>query len=167
MNNNQLNSNQRLFQILSLLFSYPEEWLDFDILSETSALENTEAALFLQEFMGIMEQKERQTIIDDYINLFDFHEKVNLYLTSALDERQRGQVMADLKGFYAGAGLLMTDKELPDYLPLVLEYCSLSPKESQNLLARFRPALERLKQSLDEANSPYICLLKALFPTMD
>ena len=162
-----MKDNNRLFQILSLLFSYPEEWLDYDILSEVETLENEKAAQFLRTFLEEIEQLDRDLLIVDYIRCFDFNETTNLYLTANLEERKRGQAMAELKNSYSVAGFTMTEEELPDYLPLVLEFCSLIPADSNNLLKQLRPALERLKKNLSEINSPYIHLLNALFLVME
>jgi nitrate reductase delta subunit len=68
-----------------------------------------------------------------------------------------------LKRLYAQAGLELAREELPDYLPLVLEFASLAPGDvGETLLREHRPELELLRANLHDTGSPYADLLEAL-----
>ena len=67
-----------------------------------------------------------------------------------------------MKRLYAAAGLELASGELPDHLPLMLEFAALAPgKMGATLLREHRPELELLRRSLEDANSPYVHLLDA------
>jgi nitrate reductase molybdenum cofactor assembly chaperone NarJ/NarW len=56
----------------------------------------------------------------------------------------------------------MTDEELSDYLPLVLEVVSVAPLQiSVNLFASFKEPIEKLKHELEQVGSPYSQLIEA------
>ena len=57
----------------------------------------------------------------------------------------------------------MTDKELPDYLPLMLEFCAnVSIEKSVELLQMYVKAIQEIREKLDELNSYYVLLFDAL-----
>ena len=68
-----------------------------------------------------------------------------------------------LKRLYAAGGLEQADDELPDYLPLMLEFAALAPPgHGETLLREHRPALELLRHGLQRRGSPTPHLLDAL-----
>ena len=88
----------------------------------------------LDEIAGrdIYELQER------YFALFDRSRTLSLHLFEHVhgESRDRGQAMADLLALYASHGLEMTAGELPDFLPLFLEFLSLLPDaEARAMLA--------------------------------
>ncbi|MPM97996.1 Nitrate reductase molybdenum cofactor assembly chaperone NarJ [bioreactor metagenome] len=101
-----------------------------------------------------------------YVQLFDFSTKTNLYLFDHVygDSRERGQAMIDLTEMYVKSGFVPCSNELPDYLPLFLEYLSLltNEEEGRQLLQRIAPIVENMKQSLEKRESPYGNLLQIL-----
>jgi nitrate reductase delta subunit len=100
-----------------------------------------------------------------YVETFDLRKPTSLYLTYYLhgDTRKRGMALLRLKRLYAAAGLELAGGELPDYLPLVLEFCALAPAEAaERLLREHRLALELLGQGLRERESAYAHLLDAI-----
>ncbi|CAA7600704.1 Nitrate reductase delta subunit [Acididesulfobacillus acetoxydans] len=162
----------RICHILSVLFRYPEEWLDDiddQITSELSGIQNEDAAARLAKFVQDLQVKEREEALERYVETFDFSERTNLYLTSHLmeDKQERGRRLAELKDFYAEAGVLMTEEELPDYLPLVLEFCFLKPEYAPKILKRFEAAIRELTGNLSELNSPYAKLMQVLALVME
>lgn len=97
-----------------------------------------------------------------YVETFDFARQRSLHLTYHLhgDSRQRGLALARLKESYAGAGLEGDAGELPDFLPLMLEFCALAPEPAgRELLDRHRPAIELVRDSLHREQSPFATLL--------
>ncbi len=68
--------------------------------------------------------KTNDQLIDPYVYTFDFGKKTNMYLTymNTGEQRERGIELLELKQHYKKSGFEVTDKELPDYLPLLLEF---------------------------------------------
>jgi nitrate reductase delta subunit len=98
-----------------------------------------------------------------YVDTFDFTKRSSLHLTYHTfgDRRQRGLALLNLKQRYAAAGLDLLDGELPDYLPVMLECAALAPDAGVAVLARNHEALELVRASLHEAESPWALLLDA------
>ena len=79
------------------------------------------------------------------------------------DRRERGLVLLRLKKLYRAAGLPPDEAELPDYLPLMLEFAAAADPERGDLVLReHRPALEVIRLSLHDRQSPYGCVLDAV-----
>lgn len=100
-----------------------------------------------------------------YVETFDFAKRRSLHLTYHLhgDSRQRGLALLKLREAYAAAGLEGDAAELPDFLPLMLEFCALAPEPAGGeLLDRHRPAIELIRDSLHRERSPYAELLDAV-----
>lgn len=100
-----------------------------------------------------------------YVALFDLGRGCSLHLFEHVygDSRERGQAMVALAGRYRAAGLAVSANELPDYLPLVLEYISVaSPAEAKGLLAEIAHVVEALGGRLAKRSSPYAAVMAAL-----
>ena len=99
-----------------------------------------------------------------YVETFDFTKRASLHLTYHTfgDRRQRGMALLNLKQRYAATGLDLLDGELPDYLPVMLEFAALAPEAGVSALARHREALELVRAALHEAASPWAPLLDAV-----
>jgi len=79
------------------------------------------------------------------------------------ESRDRGQAMVDLKTLYAQGGLEIGASELPDFLPLFLEYLSTRPaKEARALLAEPLSVIAALKERLTKRKTPYAAVLRVL-----
>ena len=94
---------------------------------------------------------------------FDLRRRCALYLTyyRYCDTRKRGMAMLGYKTAYRAAEFVPSDAELPDYLPLVLEFASLAPR-GVSLLRSVRRDLELLRRALHQAETPYAHLLDAV-----
>ena len=106
----------------------------------------------------------------DYVELFDLSRKYTLYLSywTDGDTRRRGQVLAEVKQHYRRSGFLVNLRgELPDYLPVVLEYAAMvGPKDGIDLLQRYRASLELIRLSLAERSAAYSAVLQAVCETL-
>ncbi|UJP40397.1 nitrate reductase molybdenum cofactor assembly chaperone [Cellulomonas palmilytica] len=106
----------------------------------------------------------------DYVHLFDLSRKQALYLSywTDGDTRRRGEVLAGFKERYRASGFLVdTRGELPDHLPLVLEYAALAdPDDGAALLQEYRASLELTRFALIEAGTPYAGVLEAVCATL-
>ena len=101
---------------------------------------------------------------DDYIATFDFDKRTNLYLTYHLygDGRRRGIELVRLKRRFREAGLELDDGELPDFLPVLLEFAELAPELGLPVLAGLRGSIELIRAGLHERGSAYAYLLDAV-----
>jgi nitrate reductase molybdenum cofactor assembly chaperone NarJ/NarW len=98
-----------------------------------------------------------------YVETFDLRRRCALYLTYYRygDTRKRGMSMLTFKTAYRAAGLDPTGDELPDYLPMVLDFAAFSPRGEQ-LLRAHRADLELLRRALDQAATPYVDVVVAV-----
>jgi nitrate reductase molybdenum cofactor assembly chaperone NarJ/NarW len=104
----------------------------------------------------------------EYVATFDQKRKCCLYLSYYLngDTRLRGMALVRFKEAYAAAGLQMTDSELPDFLPVVLEFGIDQPDEAVALLQQHRRGLELLRSSLRQLDSAYADVIEAVVATL-
>jgi nitrate reductase molybdenum cofactor assembly chaperone NarJ/NarW len=104
---------------------------------------------------------ERQ---EDFVRTFDFDRRASLHLTYHTfgDRRQRGLELVKLKRRYSEAGLELRDAELPDYLPVLLEFAALDPERGEALLNEHRAALELVRARLHDRESRYAEVLDRL-----
>ena len=103
-----------------------------------------------------------------YFALFDRSRTLSLHLFEHIhgESRDRGQAMADLVSLYAQPWLEMTAGELPDFLPLFLEFLSLLPDaEARTMLTEPAGILRALTDRLAERNTGYVAVMAALADT--
>lgn len=107
-----------------------------------------------------------------YVATFDFHEPASLYLTAHElgDSRRRGQALIELRALLRAAGFEETGDELPDYLPLLLEFLANAPADTppdmvHSLEQRLAAVCVRIQEHLD-ADSPYRDVFVALLKTL-
>jgi nitrate reductase delta subunit len=100
-----------------------------------------------------------------YVDLFDRGRALSLHLFEHLhgDSRDRGAAMVELKQLYERAGFELSSRELPDYLPVVLEYLSCrDAAEAHEMLADCAHILTAIGRSLLARQSSYAAVLQAL-----
>ncbi|MGL4808076.1 MAG: nitrate reductase molybdenum cofactor assembly chaperone, partial [Giesbergeria sp.] len=121
-------------RVLARLLSYPDdaarEHMDEmrQALRQEAALQPTRLA----EVEALMQSIAAQSAIDaeaDYVQLFDSGRRTSLHLFEHVhgDSRDRGPAMIDLAQTFEAAGLYLAEGEMPDHLPVVLEYASTQP----------------------------------------
>lgn len=164
-----MNAPSQLLKLLALLLDYPREDLraegeqlqalldDIDLPDEhRNALSN------LLDYLG------RDDLLDvqaGYDSLFERGRTLSLLLFEHVhgESRDRGQAMVDLLQRYTDAGLVIDVPELPDYLPLYLEYLSLmSPEQAKSGLSEIAHILALLAVRLEERASPYASIMNTL-----
>ena len=102
---------------------------------------------------------------EDYSLLFDRGRALSLHLFEHVhgESRDRGQAMVDLRDRYEAQGLEIAANELPDYLPLFLEYLSvLPPAQAIEELAQPGVIIAALAQRLEEKGTPYAAPMRLL-----
>lgn len=174
----------KTFNILSLLLDYPSAELH-DNLSEVLPALKAEAVLgddALAQVETFLAYARTFATLRDwqaaYSDLFDRQSKENLYLFDLVygTQRDRGQAMVDLKEEYLRAGLMPREDELPDYLPMYLQYvANMDPRpndhvaltdayltDAHSAMADIQPVLAKMVALFDKSNNPYAPLLHAL-----
>ncbi|MCW5722430.1 MAG: nitrate reductase molybdenum cofactor assembly chaperone [Devosia sp.] len=152
-----------IYRILSLLLSYPSADLQ-------AARAEVETALAGDALTRAIDKKRIAPLIaaisdtdlydaqERYVLLFDRTRSLSLHLFEHVhgESRDRGQAMVDLAAHYEEAGFNIAARELPDYLPLFLEFLSTrDPVEAAELLEQTGPILSVLRQRLDKRGSVY------------
>ena len=100
-----------------------------------------------------------------YVLLFDRTRSLSLHLFEHVhgESRDRGQAMIDLKSQYEAAGLMMSAAELPDFLPLFLEYLATRPlKEACETLGQPAHIFSAIAERLRKRRSAYEAVFRAL-----
>lgn len=154
-----------ILKLLSVLLRYPDDEVlaaREEIAGEARELEDSPARESMLEFLAYWIEAPPRRLRSEYVETFDFKSRNALYLTYFRygDQRIRGQALAGIKDLYARAGYELDTTELPDYLPLALEFASEAPEEGLVLISGYRGGLEVLRKSLSQ--SPYACLIEAL-----
>ncbi len=101
----------------------------------------------------------------EYVSLFDRGRATSLHLFEHVhgDSRDRGPAMIDLAQTYEKAGLFLAEGELPDYLPVMLEFVSTQPPaEAQAFLSEMAHIFNAIFGALQSHQSPYAAVLGAL-----
>jgi nitrate reductase delta subunit len=164
-------SAKELFKFISLLLQYPDkEICEIDISSELANINDKQIVNNLQKFEEYFVSMNQVDLQKKYVETFDFNDETNLFLTYSKlkDEKERGQVLVELKNMYAKEGMYLDNEELPDYLPLFLEFISVANDEAAlDLLHRFKEMIKYMHKKLLEAKSPYAYLIKALLLDID
>lgn len=156
-------------RVLAALLDYPTPLLRAQT-SEMRTVLRREAA-FSEERRGqieaLLDHLESCDPLDaeaDYVQLFDRGRDTSLHLFEHVhgDSRARGPAMIDLAQTYEQAGLYLAPGELPDYLPVVLEFLSTRPAaEAHAFLGELAPLLNLLHAALQRRASDYAALLAA------
>ena len=160
----------KTLKALSALMTYPATELQ-QACGEISEVIEKETALPF----GVREQLHRlltelatgdlYDLQERYVLLFDRTRSLSLYLFEHVhgESRDRGQAMIDLKAQYENANLFMSAAELPDFLPLFLEYLSTLPaREAYELLGRPAHIFAALAERLRKRRSSYEAVFRAL-----
>jgi nitrate reductase delta subunit len=148
------------WQLLSLLLQYP----DAELVAARTELESAAGAAELRGFLAYLANTPLRELQAAYVRTFDFDRRASLHLTYHThgDRRQRGIELVRLKRRYAEAGLHATAAELPDYLPLLLEFAELAPDVGEAMLNELRVPLELVRTRLRATESPYAEVLDVL-----
>jgi len=159
----------QIYKILSALLEYPDQEL-IDHLPEIRAeigkcldvdATEKEAILKLLDHLADTPTTELQAA---YVKTFDMTPEHSLHLTHHLfgddNDKNRGPALIDLGELYKDYGVKVMTNELPDYLPLVLEFVAfLEDEEATAFLSDANKVLTVLTKNLDKAQSPYAPLL--------
>lgn len=162
------NSVQQIFQLCSYLLSYPDqEFIDSfpEIEEALQLLPHSEMAEELRHFYEKARLLSPPEMVSAYVNMFDFGKKTNLYITYMTngEQRERGMDLLFLKNYYKLSGFDITDKELPDYLPVMLEFASQIDAETlKPVFERYLANIQEIESNLHRENHFYGHILKSV-----
>lgn len=123
-------------------------------------------------FIALAQSMGRQELQRHYVDTFDMKRKCSMYLSYFLtgDTRKRGMALVRFKEVYRAAGFEIDRDELPDFLPLVLEFSAVVDNDSAaiaaGLLGAHREGIEVLRAALTSIDSPYAQVLEAVCMTL-
>lgn len=157
-------------RLIALLLDYPEQEVwdnaqELNHLIKQCAELNEYQKERINQFIEQMTQTPLMDLQAQYGDLFERGRSLSLLLFEHVhgESRDRGQAMIDLLSQYNAAGMVLTAKQLPDYLPTYLEYLSqLTVYESISGLKDVAPILALLKERLSQRQSYYSNLLQVL-----
>ncbi|HLR07729.1 MAG TPA: nitrate reductase molybdenum cofactor assembly chaperone [Bacillota bacterium] len=164
--------SQTVYQMIGYLLKYPTEDMQKALPDICIEIEKVAAKPVIEKVHQFIDHCERMSLdewISYYVEYFDFGRLTNLYVTYLKfgEKRERGIELLKLKQYYEAHGFTVTDKELPDYLPLMLEFCAHVPVEVSNeLLHVYSKTIHQIHDQLKKVNSYYSSLLDALFLQM-
>jgi nitrate reductase molybdenum cofactor assembly chaperone NarJ/NarW len=157
-----------LLKLLSLCLAYP----DAEALEALPEMEAAAAGLGdplarerLSHFITLVKAQPLLTLQEHYTAVFDMNPAVSLNLTWHLmgDREDRGRALAELLDVYRQAGFEPDVEELPDFLPLMLEFMAASsPAETHALILRCLAAVPALAGRLKDSGSLYAVPLELL-----
>jgi nitrate reductase molybdenum cofactor assembly chaperone NarJ/NarW len=160
----------KTLKVFSALLTYPTDEL-------IAACEDCKAVLAKEAVLPPKYLAAVNSLIDDlagrelydaqerYILLFDRTRSLSLHLFEHVhgESRDRGQAMVDLIKVYEDGGFTPTISELPDFLPLFLEYAATrTPREALELIGQPGHVLAALGERLAKRHSPYQSIFSAL-----
>jgi nitrate reductase delta subunit len=165
-----MDSPMIVLRALGALLTYPRPELR-DALPEIGEVLRVSPLLTPQDRVALQGLVELLTGADPlwaeerYVELFDRGRATSLHLFEHVhgDTRARGDAMVDLKMVYERAGFCLAANELPDYLPVVLEYLSCRDKaETKDMLGDCAHVLRAVGETLLQRGSNYSAVFAAL-----
>jgi nitrate reductase molybdenum cofactor assembly chaperone NarJ/NarW len=164
-----MNQDKRLvLQAASVLLQYPYDRLHAQLPVVTAAVESLPAGTpraRLAAFIGYVRRTAPTELERHYVETFDLRRRCCLYLTWWTDgeTRRRGMALARLKDRYRARGLELASGELPDFLPVVLEFAAIGDlPDGLELLREHRAGVELLRLALVDAGTPYVAPVEAV-----
>ena len=157
-----------VYAVLARLIDYPSDTLVEHLdeahahLANDSTLgrDEKQALLATVEWMRELAPLDLQA---EYVQTFDTVPENALYMTHHTfgDSRERGPALVELGMYYRKVGFAPQEGELPDYLPLMLEFVArLDAASAGDFLAEAAPILTQLASNLELAENRYAPLLR-------
>ena len=151
----------------SVLLDYPEPQRRQHFAAVAAAVEALPTAVAddFRKFLEVASSLSQQELETHFTSIFDQKRKCCPYLSyySTGDTRKRGMALVSFIEAYRAAGWEVEDGELPDYLPMVLEFSARSDSPiARELLASHRDGIEVLRSALENFGSPYVHVVSAV-----
>ena len=163
----------KTFKALSALLSYPTA----DLLAAVPAIRHVLAsegviplvqALALEPLLDSLAGDDLYDLEERYVLLFDRSRTLSLNLFEHIhgESRDRGGAMVDLLDTYRAGGFDLTGTELPDHLPVLLEFLSTLPlTDARAILAdagHILVALAERLARLETVSAPVLAAIVAI-----
>jgi nitrate reductase delta subunit len=157
----------RALKALAALLDYPSTDLQQHIGEVREALAGLpkEARDALEPLLTALAHDDLLDLQCAYSDLFDRSRSLSLHLFEHVhgDNRERGQAMIDLTEQYTQAGFLLDSNDLPDFVPVFLEFAAHLPdKEARELLGQPAHVFAALAERLDKRDSAYAGVFRAV-----
>lgn len=161
---------RKTLKVLSALITYPTSELQAAVPQMRAALD-AEARLppdnrrQIEHLLAKLAGADLFDLQERYVLLFDRTRSLSLNLFEHVhgESRDRGQAMVDLKALYHSYGLAIAGNELPDHLPLFLEFLSQVPEaEAQDLIDQTAHVLEAIRLRLEKRQEPYASVFSGI-----
>ena len=158
------------FRALSVCLVYPSAEIRSGVTSVLEVLlrEPSFGGGTVEGLRSLSRRLETSELLDcqeQYLVLFDRTRSLSLHLYEHVhgDSKERGQAMVELSAVYAAQGYALESNEMPDYLPALLEFCSLVPRElAVGILSDTAALLRRIHRALVLRQSDYAAVFSAL-----
>jgi nitrate reductase delta subunit len=156
-----------LFAIASLLLRYPSASAlerDAEVGEAVAALPARLRAPF-ERFLAHRSEAPPLDLEREYVETFDTRRRCTLNVSYYLygDTRRRGVALLRLKRMYAAAGLVLDSDELPDHLPVMLEFAALAPAGyGEHVLQEHRVGIELLLLGLRHGGRPHADVIESV-----
>lgn len=157
-------------RVLAHILRYPDQVIRLHASEMIAAIEQ-EAALSpsriheLRRLINHIASGPALSIEADYVETFDRGRQTSLLLFEHVhgDSRDRGPAMVDLTQMYEQAGLLLSPDDLPDELPVILEFASTQPPtQAQAFLSEMVHIMQAIFTALLKRQSPYASAVAAV-----
>jgi nitrate reductase delta subunit len=119
----------------------------------------------LERFLGHRRDATLLALEQEYVETFDLRRRCTLNVSYYLygDTRKRGVALLRLKRMYAAGGLVLESDELPDHLPVMLQFAAFAPSGyGDRVLAEHRVGLELLRLALHAGGAAHADVLDAV-----
>ena len=162
----------KTLKIASYLLEYPNDkwWQNFEEYRQAvNEIETQQTKTILTELFDYIAQLGVKDYESLYVRSFDFSQNTNLYLTTQdrTDFGKQANEMHEYKVLFLENGFDL-DRELPDYLPAILELSAAVPKEAASkILQLAKPKVELLRDRLIEAKLAHAFLLDIVLKIND
>jgi len=159
----------QILKLIGCLLDYPDETVvehraDIDALVRAADIDPK----LRDDLLRFIDQRASQDLMQwqsEYDGLFERGRSLALWLFEHVhgESRDRGQAMVDLVDQYRQAGLEISQHELPDYLPLFLEFLSTQGRDNAvSWLLDMEHILALLQCRLEKRGSDYAVLFQLL-----
>ena len=158
----------KYFKVLSWLLQYPDDtYLGAvpEIKSVVEAMRPGPCKAAIKAFMAYLEAGTGLQLQERYTALFDMSPSTTMNMTYHLwgDGEKRARLLTGLQQEYARAGLEKSTTELPDHLPLILEFMAVVPQARQfETIKKSLAGIDKLVDHLQPVAASYAALLAPL-----
>ena len=161
--------DRQLFKVVSILLRFPDQDLIDALPSVRAALKDRSPGapgVRCHAFIDYLGTRPLVQLQEEFSRIFDLSPETCLNMTyhRCGEGRERGLALAGLIGLYRNSGYEIVGRELPDYLPLILEFLSICDEDAGlKIIKEWGDQVQKLAQHLKKDESPYAALIEALW----